>query len=237
VKPEVVVLPAPELTQAAAAALARELASAIAARGACRLALAGGSTPRPVYEALAAPPFAAQVDWSRVHLFFGDERCVPPEDAASNYRMAKAALLDRVKIPPAQVHRISGERPPAEAARAYAQVLGKDPLDVAVLGLGDDGHTASIFPATQEAPGTRVMATVSPVAPLLRVSLTTQSLSEARAVFFLVSGEKKAARVAQVFEQLGHVTPELPAARVRPKSGRLVFFLDAPAASRLQKEE
>lgn len=234
-KPEVVVKPAPELPAAAAAALAEALVAAIRKRGACRFALAGGSTPQPVYAALAAPPLSQQVDWKKVHVFFGDERCVPPDDPASNYRMAHAALLDQVKIPAAQVHRIEGERPAAEAARAYAQTLGKEPLDIALLGLGDDGHTASIFPATRES-SARVMATSSPVPPLLRVSLTTAALSEARQVFFLVSGAKKAARVAEVFAQLGDDAPPLPAARVRPSTGKLVWFLDADAASLVSTE-
>jgi 6-phosphogluconolactonase len=230
VKPKVVVAAPGALAGTAADQLVAAMQSAIAARGRCRLALAGGSTPRPAYEALAR---SSSVDWAKVHLFFGDERCVGPADPASNYAMAKQALLDRVPIPASQVFRIEGERGPEAAAAAYRVALGDQPLDVVLLGLGDDGHTASIFPATTEAQGQRVVATTSPVAPFERVSLTTAALSEAHWVLFLVSGSAKAARVAEVFAEKSSLSPLLPAARVRPTSGNLVWILDPPAASRL----
>ena len=133
--------------------LAREV---IGARGRFSVALSGGGTPKPVYELLATKPYADDIDWGRVHVGWGDERCVPPDDERSNFRMAKLALLDKVPIPPANIHRIKGELPPAEAADGYERelraLLGDDTpfgaFDLVLLGLGDNGHTASLFPGT-----------------------------------------------------------------------------------------
>lgn len=213
-----------------------EIAAAIGARGRCRLALAGGSTPRPLYDRLAAG-LGGPVDWAAVEIFFGDERCVPPEDPASNYRMAREALLDRVAVPEAQIHRIEGERPPEEAAAAYAGRLGLAPLDVVLLGLGEDGHTASLFPGT---PGLRqetrpVVVTVSPAPPAARISLSLRALCAARCALFLATGARKAAPFARVAaeaarEAAGGAPADLPAAMVRPAGGAPGFYLDAAAA-------
>ncbi len=125
---------------------------AIARRGRFLVALSGGSTPKPMYADLAADPLASRVEWPCVHVMWGDERCVPPDDPASNYRLAREVLLDRVWIPPENVHRIRGEQDPARAAAAYErelrQLLAGDPLDLVLLGLGQDGHTASLFPGS-----------------------------------------------------------------------------------------
>ena len=139
----------------AAAFIAGLAAESIAARGRFTIALSGGSTPRPIYARLAAADHAARIDWGKVHVFFSDERCVPPDDAASNYRMAREALLDHVPLPPANVHRMRGEEDPALAALAYEQDLqglfrtsAAPAFDLICLGMGDDGHTASLFPGT-----------------------------------------------------------------------------------------
>lgn len=223
--------------EAAAADLVERMVDAIAARGTCRIALGGGSTPRPVYERIAGADLADRIDWSRVHIFFGDERCVPQDHEASNYRMAKLAMVDR--LGPARaphVHRIAGEQPPAEAAQTYTAELGDAPLDVVLLGMGDDGHTASLFPGRPEAAerSARVVAACGPNAPTERVSLTLRAINEARAVRFWVTGKDKAARVAEVFQQIESGAPKLPAAQVQPASGDLVWFLDDPAAAALK---
>ncbi len=198
------------LVEAAAADLVDRMAGAIAARGACRVALAGGSTPRPVYERTARADLAARVDWTRVVLFFGDERCVPPDHEASNYRMVEEALVARLGAERSpRLHRIAAEEPPADAARAYAAELGEAPLDLVVLGMGDDGHTASLFPGRPEAAerSARVVAARSPKPPVDRVSLSLRAINEARVVRFWVTGEDKAARLAEVFREIESGTP------------------------------
>lgn len=227
--PEVIVVPAHELTPVAARALAEALRASLRSSGKCRFALSGGATPRPVYEALAAEP---GIDWRQVEVFFGDERCVPLDDPGSNGRLANEALLGRLQPPAGRVHYVQGAEPPAIAAREYEEALGNSPLDLVLLGMGDDGHTASIFPDTVEEEPRRVVATRSPVAPHDRVSLTTRALNEARAVIFLVAGAKKAERVAEVFAQFEADRPRLPAARVRP-AGVWQWILDDAAAARL----
>lgn len=220
------------LFPAAAARLIELVAHAVAARGAVRLALAGGSTPRSLYSLLAMPPWRDRIDWSGVHVFWGDERCVAAEDPASNYRLAHEALLVHVPVPLAQVHRIRGELEPARAAQEYAAVLGPEPLDLALLGMGADGHTASLFPDTPglQAEARRAIPTRSSVAPFERISLTLPVFNEARAVIFLVTGRDKAARVAEVLGQIEAGRPLLPAALVQPASGLWEWFLDDDAA-------
>jgi len=231
VNPDIRVVPAGELAVSAAAELAAELARVVSLRGRCRLALAGGSTPAPVYERLAVSP---RVPWASVDVFFGDERAVPADDAASNYAMAKRTLLDRAKLPAGNVHRIHGELAPAEAARAYAGVLGDEPLDVVLLGMGGDGHTASLFPDTPQLDAAElVRATHSPVAPHDRISLGMAAINRARAVYFLVAGAGKATRLAEVRDQIAAAAPVLPAAHVQPQNGRLIWLIDSDAASSL----
>jgi 6-phosphogluconolactonase len=235
-----------ELAAAAADRIATETAEAVAARGVCRIGLSGGGTPRPVYQALARPPLAGQMPWDRVELFWGDERCVPPDDPASNYRMACEAFIEEVPIPAANVHRIEGERPPEEAAAAYAEVLGDEPIDILLLGIGADGHTASLFPGTPhmeggpegggeggEGGGRSVIATISPAPPAERVSLTLGAINRARTVYFLVAGADKAGRLAEIFAQIESGAPALPAARVQPASQNLIWLLDRGAAGEL----
>ena len=186
---------------------------AIAHRGRFLVTLSGGSTPRPLYELLASPLFAARIDWPRVHVFWGDERCVPPDQPESNYRMAREALLDHVPLPPANVHRIRGEDEPAEAAAAYEEVLGaffgsperspKVGFDLVLLGMGADGHTASLFPGSAAAREARRWAVASPGPQpgSWRVSLTPVLLNAAENVTFLVSGPDKAERLKDVLEE------------------------------------
>lgn len=189
--PEFVVLATPEDV---ARAGADQVAAALA-DGARTLVLAGGTTPEKCYELLAE---RSDVRWGRVTVLFGDERCVAPDDAESNYRMAREKLLDRVS--PASVHRIAGELGPDEAAAAYDSIVaGLAPLDVVLLGLGEDGHTASLFPGHPEleATGWAVAVRNSPKPPPERVSLTLPALRGARLVMFLATGAGKADAVAK----------------------------------------
>ncbi|MBC8448967.1 MAG: 6-phosphogluconolactonase [Chloroflexi bacterium] len=208
--------------------LARE---AIAARGRFLVALAGGSTPRAAYELLATEPFAASVDWTRVHLFWGDERCVPPDHPDSNYRMARETLLDRVQIPAANVHRMRCELAPQQAAAAYERelekALGEDGrFDLILLGLGTDGHTASLFPgaAALGERERRVLAVYVEKLKAWRVTLTLPVINTARHVIFLVSGTSKAETLARV-----RASEPLPAGLVQPVAGRLLWLLDKDA--------
>jgi 6-phosphogluconolactonase len=239
----VVAVDAAALADAAAAHLRRLLVAAIDARGAAWIALAGGRTPRAVYERLAAagPP---AIDWSRVHVAFGDERMVPPAHADSNYGMARAALLDRVTPRPAHVFRIRGELPkPADAAALIARDLARAmPLaaaawpifDVMLLGLGADGHTASLFPGTRVlAVADRIAAAAeAPSAPVDRVTLTFPVLNSARAVVVLTAGADKAPAVARAFDDAVPVD-ECPIRGVSPAGGTVTWHLDAAAASKL----
>lgn len=180
--------------EAVAAAAARIVAETIRGADRTRLALAGGSTPRRCHELLAAMP---DVPWARVAIFFGDERCVPPDSPESNYRMAADTLLDRVRM--GSVQRIAGELGAEAAAAAYEPLVAAAPLDLILLGIGPDGHTASLFPGN---PALDALGYVTPVhgapkPPPDRVSLTFRALREARRVVFLVAGEDKRDAVRQ----------------------------------------
>ncbi len=231
--PELRIVNPDELAQAAAAAVAEQLTNAVSRLGRARLALAGGGTPRPTYHALATSPHLEEVPWADVDVYFGDERCVPAEDPSSNFRMAQEALLSHVAIPASNIHRIRGELAPEDSARAYARVLGDTPLDIVLLGLGGDGHTASLFPETPLMSDKSVLATQSPIAPHRRVSLGLGPINAANVVIFLVAGVGKAERVAEIHAQIASGKPVLPAAYVQPVHGRLIWFLDTHAASML----
>jgi len=241
---QVVVVPdVVALAQEAAGRFVEQARAAVQSRGRFSVALSGGSTPEGAYRLLAQEPYRGQLPWDRMHLFWGDERCVPPDDPGSNYRLADQALISQVPIPAENVHRIPGELAPEAAARAYRRELenffcGPLPrLDLVLLGLGSDGHTASLFP------GSDVLEAVSDVAvaveaqyegrPARRVTLTLPAINAARQVLFLVTGESKARIVARV---LGTRTGPLPAERVCPTAGELIWLLDEAAASGLAEE-
>ncbi len=206
---------------------------AAVARTGGHIALTGGSTPRVAYERAAA----LDLDWSAATLWFGDERCVAPDDPRSNYGMAKSALLDRLSGPQPIVHRMEGERGPHEAAKSYEQTLrealGDRPrLDLVLLGLGSDAHCASLFPnapALDETSRLVVGVEVPGLAPYVpRVTLTLQVLNAARAVIFLVTGADKAGAVARAFG--GEPDPAAPASLIAPADGTLTLLMDADAA-------
>lgn len=228
-----------ELAAAAAALITEQAALAIAARGQFNIALSGGSTPLSAYAALAAPPYVEGIDWNKVHIFWSDERCVPPEHADSNYGAAKAALLDHVRIPTANIHRMHGELPPTQGAEEYRQQLSahfETPMfptfDLILLGLGTDGHIASLFPGSAALRTGEVPVTENYVASLesWRLSFTLPLINAARQVVFLVSGANKASVVQEIFESGGR---PLPAKAVNPHSGGLTWLLDAASADLL----
>jgi len=193
---------ADEVAREAADMLVGIVAGVLADRSVARVALAGGSTPKAMYRLLASPAFRDRVDWRRVEIFFGDERCVPPDHPDSNYRMAREALLDHVPLGADRVHRIAGERPPPEAAAQYQQILARigDPprLDLVLLGMGPDGHTASLFPGTAVLTETRALAAPVHVDKLdsWRVTLTAPVLSAAGHVLITTVGAEKADALA-----------------------------------------
>ena len=233
------VYPDPEsLSRAAAALLVTQANLAVAARGRFSVALSGGTTPRRTYELLAAPPWVDQGPWGRVHVFWGDERCVPLTDPRSNARLAKEAWLDRVPIPADQIHPLNCARDPADAARQYEAQLreffaGQPPrLDLVLLGLGDDGHTASLFPgAPVLKEGERWAAAVCLAEPdLHRVTLTAPLINQAAMVAFLVAGKSKAGVLREVLH--GPYDPErLPAQLIQPQPGKLFWLTDQEAAA------
>jgi 6-phosphogluconolactonase len=200
-------------------------------RGPFRVALSGGSTPQSLYEMISCPPFHRRIPWAQVHAFWGDERCVPPDRPDSNYRMARQVLLDRVSIPPVNVHRIHGEWPPERAADAYQEELVAHlgpggQFDLILLGMGADGHTASLFPGTT-ALTERERAVVAVYVAKLRtwrVTLTLPALNAARHVLFLVSGATKAPALKDV-----RAGVPLPAGLVRPTDGQLTWLVDRAA--------
>jgi len=211
----------------AAVIVAEELARAAGAGG--HIAVSGGTSPRAAYE------HAAELvpDWSGVELWFADERCVPPEDERSNYRLVRETLLERVFQPPV-VRRIHGELPPLEAAAAYDEQARGLELDVALLGIGPDGHTASLFPHSplldeRERAAVAAEPGFEPFVP--RVTLTISVLSAAAVVLFLVTGEEKADAVAHAFA--AEPDPATPASLVRSERGRTIAVLDRAAATRL----
>lgn len=227
------ILPAPANVADEAAKLVRETADhAQRQRGSFTLILAGGSTPKALYERLASEP--GPIDWSRVTILQGDERCVGPDHADSNYRMARAALLDRVPIDPARVHRIRGELGPTAAAGAYDGILrATGPADLALLGMGADGHTASLFPGHDFArdAGKLAVPAAAPAGFAIadRVSLTLEALNRSTLILVLITGADKAAALARVRrERLSTAGNDaLPMSRVRRG---VRFLLDVAAA-------
>ncbi|MFL5952831.1 MAG: 6-phosphogluconolactonase [Gaiellaceae bacterium] len=194
------------------------------------IVLTGGSTPGNAYERAAA----LEPDWSKVDLWWGDERCVPPDDERSNYRLAKETLLDRLEEQPAAVHRIRGELEPADAAGEYDKALEGVQLDLLLLGLGPDGHVASLFPGSPQLAIEDRRATSGPAGlkPWVdRVTMTMPELRSARRIVFLVAGAAKADAVARAFG--GQITPAVPASLVLVTASPVEVFLDGPAASKL----
>lgn len=226
------------LAWAAAEFFVSAAARSIHARGSFNVALAGGSTPRALYANLAADPFKTQVDWPNVHLFWGDERCVPPDHPDSNYRMARETLIDHVSIPAGNIHRMQGEIEPEAAAKAYGLMLkdyfnqeGFGGFDLVLLGMGEDGHTASLFPYTPvlKEMKHRCAAVYVDKLDAWRITLTAPVMNAARQVCFMVTGDNKARTLRDVLHG-PHQPEHLPAQFIQPDDGELIWMVDEPAA-------
>ncbi len=218
---------------------------AIKMRGLFSAALSGGSTPLILYRMLAIEPFNERIDWARVHFFWGDERCVPPDHLDSNYFRAKQALFDHVPVPPQNIHRIPAELPPEQAAVAYEEDLlrffsslpseedrAQASLDLALLGMGDDGHTASLFPGSPAVEEQARWVTAQYVDKLAawRISMTPALLNRAREAVFLVAGPSKSYTLQKVL--YGSYFPaRYPAQIIRPVSGDPLWLVDEAAAA------
>jgi 6-phosphogluconolactonase len=221
------------LFRAGAELFVAAMCSAVEQRKRFSVALSGGSTPKGLYELLAQPPFGDSLPWKDAHVFWGDERCVPPDHPDSNYRMAREALLSKVPIPEAQVHRMRGEDDPDAAAKRYEKELrdffGDDPrFDLALEGLGSEGHTASLFPGSAALDA--ATWTAAPFVEKLgqkRITLTPAALNRSREVLFLVAGADKRDAVRATLDK-----GTTPAARIRPADGEVYWLLDLEAAPR-----
>ena len=226
-----------EASRTAAQLVADLSARCLASRGSFSIALSGGATPRLLYDILASPPYLATIGWDGWRVFWGDERCVPPDHEDSNYRMAKESLLDLVPVPAANVHRMQGESVPHVAAQDYEELLkgvfrSPEPsFDLILLGIGDDGHTASLFPGTLAlAERSRlVLHNWVPDQQDYRVTFTLPLINAARMIAFLVTDESKAEVLRRVLEAAPG-EPVLPATLVRPSTSAVHWFLTQDAA-------
>jgi len=230
------------LSQTAAEMFIEIAAKAIEKRGRFLVALSGGGTPAGLYRLLASKPFREQLDWGNVFVFWGDERCVPPDDAGSNYRQAMDILLSQVPIPSENIQRIRGELQPGEAVQDYIHVLKEfaNPpfhwprFNLVLLGMGDDGHTASLFPGSEVNPTLPVIVASAHYQdrPSKRISLTPPVINDAENVIFLVTGAEKVATLSKVMGD-ARTPRKLPAQRIHPIDGKLMWLLDEAAAAEL----
>ncbi|MEZ4515055.1 MAG: 6-phosphogluconolactonase [Chloroflexota bacterium] len=230
------------LSEAAAALFVTEAQTAVSNHQRFLVTLSGGTTPAAMFRLLATPPLANQVPWPHVHLFWGDERLVPPDDPGSNYGQAHELLLRHVPIPPQNIHRAKGELSPAAAVADYKAQLAAmaengrffPRFDLAIMGLGSDGHTASLFPGPiREEEQTEAVMAVTAVyedRPAHRLTLTPLLFNDAHHVLFLVAGKSKAAAVTAVLHD-PHAPETWPAQRIQPTDGIVSWYLDQPVAS------
>lgn len=232
------------LSRAAANLFTAQAAESITKRDRFLVALNGGNTPMRLFRLLATD-HRDQVDWKRVHVFWGDERCVPPDDAGSSYGQARDALLSRVPIPDSNIHRIIGELAPVEASGNYSLTVRRfasPPLewprfDLVYLGMGEDGHTASLFPGSpvEEAEPVIPVTAHYQDRPANRVTLTPAVFNSARRVVFMVTGAKKAVTLAEVLSDR-YNPGQYPAQRINPNDGGSIWLVDEEAASKLPKK-
>jgi 6-phosphogluconolactonase len=231
-----------ELSQYAARSLIEIANKSIKERGRFLTALSGGSTPMRLYEYLG-DQCQNEVDWSRIHFFWGDERCVPVDDPGNSYGQTKKVLFDKINIPEENIHRILSELEPELASKEYARILkgfSEPPLawprfDLVLLGMGDDGHTASLFPHSPMEVDTPTLAVTANYQdrPANRVTLTPKVINSSRNIFFLVAGKAKAATLSRVLSE-NHTPGELPAQRIAPDNGTLTWLVDEEAGSLLR---
>ncbi len=234
------------LARGAADELLRRAVAGVEARESFSLALSGGATPRRLFGLLAAEPYRSRMPWARIHFFWGDERTVAPEHRDSNFGAAEETLLSRVPVPPENVHRIAAERPPPERAAAEYEAtlrrvfrLSEDDwprFDLALLGLGADGHTASLFPDTAALAETRRLVVANWVEKLAthRITLTCPVFNRAACILFLVSGAEKAETLAEILASEAGVA-RYPAQLIRPVDGELHWYVDRAAGQALDR--
>jgi len=230
------------LSLSAAETFTRTGMEAIEARGRFLVALSGGSTPARLYKLLASDPHRNQVDWGNTFVFWGDERCVRPDDEGSNYYQANESFLSQVPVPDENIQRIKGELVPYEAANAYARTLKKfahpnfdwPRFDLVLLGMGADGHTASLFPGSPVEVDSPTLAVTADYEgrPSKRVTLTSPVFNSARKVLFLVTGEDKAGILSHVLSKES-IPERLPAQRIQPTDGQVIWLVDEAAAAHL----
>jgi 6-phosphogluconolactonase len=243
-KPDIIICrDADELAHKAAEQFIALANDAVTRSGRFTVALSGGSTPRALYSLLASADYRGQINWRCVHLFWGDERCVPPDHTESNYRMVHEALLSKIQMPPENIHRMTGEKEPRLAASEYADELrrffqlspGQLPrFDLILLGLGEDGHTASLFPGTDALRDKEHLVATAYVERLKahRLTITLPVINAGAQVSFLVSGESKSAIVRALLGPDPDTT-QYPAGKVVPANGKLVWFITQDAGSGL----
>ena len=232
------------LSHEAAQYIVRLAQESIVSHGRFTCALSGGSTPRKLYGLLGSEPYRSQIDWALVELFWSDERCVPPDDAESNYHMAQQVLISKIPIPADQVHRMPADQPDGNVASlAYTRDMqstfgtdGVPSFDLIQLGMGPEGHTASLFPHQPSLHEQQrlVMPVVVPKPPPPRLTFTPRILNAAKQVLFLVTGAEKADAVHAVLEG-GYQPDEYPAQIVQPVKGEVTWMLDKEAAGKLNK--
>lgn len=235
---EVKIFPdAAALNEGAASFIVKTAVEVLQTKDKFSVALSGGSTPKSLYALLASDKFKNEIDWRRTLVFFSDERCVPPDDEESNFRMAREALLSKIEIPDENIFRLRGELSPSEAAAEYETAikknLGENPaFDLILLGLGDDGHTASLFPETAALKENKNLVAENFIEKFnsYRLTLTFPVINSAAQVIFLVTGAKKAPMVKRVLSEKAF---DLPASLVKPENGRCFWFLDEVAAKLL----
>ncbi|PIV28147.1 MAG: 6-phosphogluconolactonase [Anaerolineae bacterium CG03_land_8_20_14_0_80_58_20] len=233
---------ADELSRAAADLFVTLAVQSIRERGRFLVALSGGSTPMALYRLLAREP----IDWTRIHVFWGDERLVPPEDAENSYGQAREALLKHIPIPTENIHRVASELDPVAAARDYASILREfaaPPLDwprfdLVLLGLGEDGHTASLFPGSPVDATEPVIAVTAQYQgrPARRVTLTPLVFNAARQVIFLVTGANKAVTLRGVFDDYNS-SEQIPAKRIQPADGQVTWLVDKAAGKEIKPSD
>ena len=234
------------LSHEAAQFIVRLARESIAARGRFTIALSGGSTPKVLYGLLGSEPYRSQIDWSSVEIFWSDERCVPPDSEDSNYHLAEQVLLSKVPLSPHQVHRMPADQPDRDAAsQAYTlemqHTFGTNSIpnfDLLQLGMGPEGHTASLFPHQESLHEQQrlVMPVTVPKPPPPRLTFTPPLLNAARYVLFLVTGADKADAVQAVLEGEYH-PDEYPTQIVRPTNGEVIWMLDSAAAGKLKTKD
>ncbi len=232
-----------KLAEAATNLIIGTIDDAVQNHGRCAIALAGGNTPRAIYRLLADEQFKSRIDWNALHLFWGDERTVPPDHPESNFGMAQEALLSRVPLPEENNHRIRGEIPPQEASEKYTNdlrlfFLNQPPqLDLILLGIGDDGHTASLFPGTEAVTEAKkpVAAVFVPKLDTWRVTMTLPLINSAKKIAFIVSGSSKSQIVGNLL-RLDKPESKWPASLVRPENAIPQWLLDVEAAALIAEE-